>query len=224
PIGQVIPYSPDDQKSSVIVGVVKDYYNMGLRSDVSPLVLYSDDESRKAISIYLETEVDRNQIDEKLSAAWAKTYETIPVSYEFLKYQRQKILEHESKITKIAGSGSIIAIFIASFGLLGLVGLTLQRKLKEVSVRRILGAGVNNISFLLVRSFFIPIITSLIFGLSIAYFLSNEWLSDYKQRIAFSWLQLTIPSLIVISILVLIIVSQVWRTTSTNPAVHLRDD
>lgn len=224
PIGRSIPYSYGDQESSVIVGVIKDYYHMGIRSDVSPLVLYNEDHLRGSISFLLETYADKFEIEEKLTRAWNSVYTPIPLSYNYVSQERERSLEQEAKISGIARLGGFIAIIIASFGLLGLVGLTLQRKLKEVCVRRILGARIENISTLMLKNFLAPILISLIIGLSVATYFSLEWLSNYTHRIPFEWTQLTIPSLLVIFILVAIIVAQVLRASNSNPAVHLRDE
>lgn len=224
PIGYVIPFNPTDQKSSVIVGVIKDFYSLGPKADVKPLAFYSEDSKRSTFNILIKTTTDRFTIEEKLAKAWDDVYAPIPFSYEYLSVEYNKKFDQEAKIAQVAGTGSIIAIFIASFGLLGLVGLTIQRKLKEVSVRRVLGAGIENISAMLFRNFLAPITISLIVGLPTGAYIATEWLANYKNRIELGWQEFTLPALVVISILTIIIFTQVIRVTKKNPIIYLKDD
>lgn len=226
PIGHSIPFSLNEkeQLNSIIVGVVKDYYAFGPKNDVNPLALYTDMSDKTTFSFLIKSTADRFTIEQKLESAWNDVYDPIPFSYEYLSVEYRKKFDQEAKIATIAGTGSIIAIFIASFGLLGLVGLTIQRKLKEVSVRRVLGAGINNISAMLLKSFLGPITISLIVGLSVGSYLADDWLSNYKNSISVGWQELTFPAIIVLIVLIFIIITQVLRVTKNNPILHLKDD
>lgn len=224
PIGHNIPFKQKGQNSSVIVGVVRNYYALGPKGDVEPLAFFSDESKRNVYSLLIKSSADRFTIEDKLKSAWDEIYAPIPFQSTSLEAEYNKKFDHEAKVATIAGTGSVIAIFIASFGLLGLVGLTIQRKLKEVSVRRVLGAGINNISTMLLKSFLGPIAISLVVGLSVGTYLADDWLSNYTNSIHVGWQELTVPAMIILIVLISIIFTQALRVTKNNPIIHLKDD
>ncbi|MEL7145863.1 MAG: FtsX-like permease family protein [Bacteroidota bacterium] len=224
PIGMTIPFDLYGRGNSVIVGILKDYYIMGAKSTLEPLLFYSDYDNRKFFRVLVKSTADRFIIEEKIEAVWNQLFDPIPLRYDYLATEYTKRFEQEAKISKIAGTGSMIAIFIAAFGLLGLVGLNIQGKLKEVSIRRVLGAGVDDLTMIMIKRFLFPIIASLAIGLTASYYLSVEWLSGYPNKIDLGWEGLLIPTLVVLSILIMIVLTQVARVLKSNPATHLKDD
>ena len=224
PIGTSVAFDLYGTGSSIIVGVMKDYYMSGAKGKTNPVLFYTNYNERQFFSILIKSTADRFTIEEKLETAWNKVFNPIPLRYEYPSIEYQKKFDQEAKISKIAGTGSILAIFIAAFGLLGLVGLNIQSKLKEVSVRRVLGARMDNLAVIMIKRFMIPITCSLLLGLTASYYLSNEWLSNYPNRIDVGWQGFLLPTLAVVVILIAIVVTQVSRVLQSNPVVHLKDE
>lgn len=224
PIGKVIPFAQAGQPNSIITGVVKDYYANTPKSNVKPLVFYAKEGVERTYSILLRTSADRATIEKELEAAWSEVFDLFPLNYECLSTEYNRRLDQEAKISKISSTGSVIAIFIAAFGLLGLVGLTIRQKLKEVSVRRVLGANLMNISKMMLQKFIVPISISLTIGLTVSFFIANKWLENYPVRIAFGWQYMTLSGLTIIGILLFIIFTQVSRIARDNPVIHLKDE
>ncbi|MEO9485783.1 MAG: FtsX-like permease family protein [Ekhidna sp.] len=220
PIGEPIDFFDN----SVIVGVIKDYYAFGPVSELRPMLFFDYAEERQGFQILVKSTAPRAVLSEKMTAAWSKVFDPIPLNYDYMETLYRDKFEQEGKISKIAGLGSIIAIFISAFGLLGLVGLTIQRKLKELSIRRVMGAENRQIIWMMIKKFIAPIITSLAVGISLSYYLTEQWLADYHNRINFGWKQGTVAAMSVIVVLVLIIVVQTLKVTRTNPVVHLKDE
>ncbi|MEO9870244.1 FtsX-like permease family protein [Ekhidna sp.] len=219
-IGSSVPF----QDNSVIVGVIKDYYAFGPASELRPMLFFDAPEERSNYQIMIKSEADRSVLEEKMAAAWEAVYDPIPLNYEYMATEYREKFEQEDKISKIAGLGSIIAIFISAFGLLGLVGLTIQRRMKELSVRRVMGAADHQIVWMMIKKFTIPIIVSLVVGISLSAYLAEQWLADYHNRISFGWEHGAIAAVSVIAILAIIIVAQTANVTRSNPVVHLKDE
>lgn len=223
PIGKRIPFQQEGFKNSIIVGVVKNHYTSKPRREVHPFLFYKiTDEPAQAI--YVRTSSDTEQAEVGLKEAWEATFSPMPFDYQYLAVRYNNLLDQEAKIAKISSTGSIIAIFIAAFGLLGLVGLTVRQKLKEVSIRRVLGADIQVVALIILQKFIIPIAISLIFGLSVSYHLATTWLDRYQVRIQFGWIYLTASALIILGILFLIIVAHARRVIKDNPVLHLKDE
>lgn len=219
-IGSKVPF----QDNSVIVGVIRDYYAFGPGSELRPMLFFDEASSRQNLQIMVRSTADRLVLEEKLTAAWESVYDPIPLNFEYMETIYREKFEQEDKISTIAGLGSVIAIFISAFGLLGLVGLTIQRKLKELSVRRVMGASDIQIVWMMIKKFTIPIVISLAVGISLSIYLTEQCLADYHNRISFGWQHGVIAALAVISILAVIIIAQTVHVTRTNPVVYLKDD
>lgn len=224
PIGKVIPFAQGGQPNSIIVGVVKDYFLNTPKRNASPLLFYPKEGENQTYMILLKTSADRATIEKELEVAWEEVFELFPLNYEYLSTEYNQSLDQEAKISKISSTGSVIAIFIAAFGLLGLVGLTIRQKLKEVSIRRVLGANLLNISKMMTLKFIIPITVSLTIGLVLSFYLANKWLENYPVRVDFGWEYMTISALAIIGILLTIILTQVGRIARENPVAHLKDE
>lgn len=220
PIGKSIPFL----KSSIIVGVVKDFHAFGPLSEMSAMLFYAVPDRRQVRQIFIKSDADHVLLNAQLTKVWEDIYGPIPMKYDYMETLYRDRFEQEEKISKIAGLGSIIAIFISAFGLLGLVGLTIQRKLKELSIRRVLGAENLQIIVMMLKKFAIPIGISLVLGLSLSVYLTEQWLSDYHNRISFGWTHGAIAAISVIAILSLIIVAHTMKVTRTNPVTHLKDE
>ncbi|MEL7002167.1 MAG: FtsX-like permease family protein, partial [Bacteroidota bacterium] len=224
PIGKIIPFKQAGQEKSIIVGVVKDYYSSTPKHEVSPVLFYEKAGSERTYNVLVKTSTNRATIEKELKKVWSEVFDLFPLNYEYLSVAYNKRLEQEAKISKVSSTGSVIAIFIAGFGLLGLVGLTIRQRLKEVSIRRVLGASLSNISEMMTRKFIIPISISLAIGLTLSFYLANMWLEDYPIRIDFGWEYMGISTFSILAILFFIIFTQVSRATRENPVVHLKDE
>ena len=223
-VGSTIPFDLYNMTNSVIVGVFKDYYAFGPGSEVRPMLFYDKENDRQNFKIFVKSEAERLVLEEKLSLVWAEVFNPIPFNYEYMSVSYREKFEQEEKISKIAGIGSMLAIFISAFGLLGLVGLTIQRRLKELSVRRVMGASNKHIVVMMIKKFALPIVISLALGISGSFYLTDKWLANYHNRIDFGWQHGTIAALSVVVVLAMIVLAQTLKVTRTNPVVHLKDE
>ncbi|MEM7299404.1 MAG: FtsX-like permease family protein, partial [Bacteroidota bacterium] len=223
-IGTLIPFDLYGMDNAVITGVVRDFYSGSPGFEVRPMLFFDNERDRQNFRILVKSSSERAVLEEKMSAAWDAIFDPIPFDYEYLAIQQRERFEQEDKISSIAGIGSILAIFISAFGLLGLVGLTIQKKLKELSIRRVMGASDKHIIVMMIKKFAIPIVISLVAGISISFYLTEQWLTDYHNRISFGWEHGTIAAMSVIFILALIVTLQTIKVTRTNPVVHLKDE
>ena len=223
PIGKTIPFGKSGNEESVIVGVTQDVYNSG-KDKGSAVVFFPDLQDRTFVKLYLKTSQDQLAIQKSIEPLWDEFFSPFPLDYDFLEERYNQSLNEEAKIARISGLGSIIAIFIAAFGLMGLVGITIKQKLKRVSISRVLGADLNHIARMISGNFIVPISISLILGLSMSTYFANSWLENYPVRIQLEWYHLLGASFIVLAILLLIIWGQVNTALKKNPIVYLKED
>ena len=109
-------------------------------------------------------------------------------------------------------------------GLLGIVGLQLNQRLKEISIRKVLGATPGNLYRVFTSRFIVIILIGLISGIGVGSVLINRWLEDYPYHVNFDGTIISFTAIITLAIALITIISQVFKVTKTNPAQYLKDE
>ncbi len=223
PIGKTIPFGRKGNESSIVVGVLQDVIHSA-KSEPGAEVYFPASSERGINQIFLKTQESQTHINQAIEPIWDQFFYPFPFKYDYLAEEYSRKLAHEAKIAKISGLGSMIAIFIAAFGLLGLVGVTIRQKLKRLSISRVLGAEKKHIARLISEKFIFPILISLSLGLASSIYLTKSWLDAYTIRINLSWYHLLLATLIIVGVLAFIIWTQVNEALKKNPVVYLKED
>ncbi|MEO9481935.1 MAG: ABC transporter permease [Ekhidna sp.] len=206
-----------------IVGVVKNYNYMILYMEIRPMLLrYNPEEFT-----YAQVKVaGLNSIEElkALESTWSEFDPNHDFEYKYFDEQIEEFYSMFYDIVYIVGLISILSIVIAGMGLLGIATYTIQTRLKEVGIRKILGANGKNLMIILGRSFFIMIIISTAIGGLISFFGNRAWLELFAYRISLGYDIIVIAFLFILVIGGLTIGTQTWKAMRTNPADILRDE
>ncbi|MCK5146558.1 FtsX-like permease family protein [bacterium] len=175
----------------------------------------------------LYVRINANQIGPVLSQireVFQSIYPDIQFDYQFLDDIAASSYEEEVRWSRIVKISAIVALFIACSGLFGLTLLTLIRRRKELSVRRVLGAGFIEIQHVISRDFLIILLISNALAWPTAYLVMKRWLEDYSHRISLSWWLFPAASAIAIAIALITILLQTLRAIQINPIENLRDE
>ena len=198
-----------------IVGVVKDYNFMILYMEIRPLLLrYNPTEFA-----YAQTKVaGLNRIEElkALESVWAEFDPNHDFEYKYFDEEIEEFYGMFYDIVYIVGLISILSIVIAGMGLLGIATYSIQTRLKEVGIRKILGANSKNLVLILGKSFFILIIISTMIGGLISFFGNKAWLQLFAYRISFGFDIIAIAFLFILTIGSLTIGTQTWKANENK--------
>jgi len=148
----------------------------------------------------------------------------MPLSYFFVDKEYDALYKSEYQFGKLFGCYAILAIIISSLGLLGLSAFTIERKTKEIGIRKVLGSSNWSIVAMLLQDFLILIFMSFVIGAPLAWYGSTEWLSNFSYRISFSWWFVLIASLTVIILSILTTSLQIVRAAMANPVKNLKQE
>jgi len=212
-----------DSTNVNIVGVVKNYNFMILYMEIRPLLLrYNPEEFEWAQAKV----AGANPIQElkELESVWAGFDPNHDFDYKYFDDQIEEFYSMFYDFVYIIGLISILSIVIAGMGLLGIATYSIQTRLKEVGIRKILGAEGKNLVMLLGKSFFIMIVISTFIGGLISFFGNKAWLELFAYRITFGYDILGIAFLFIIVVGGLTIGTQTWKAMKTNPADILRNE
>jgi putative ABC transport system permease protein len=224
PIGKNIYYS-DDGSSVValpIIGVVRNFNFESLRQNVGPLC-FRLAESTGSVSLKLNT-ADIKGVVSNIENTWKKMAPGMPFSYRFLDDAFDNMYRAEQRMGKLALAFSILAIVVACMGLFGLATYAAEQRIKEIGIRKVLGASVRGIVEMLSIDFVKLVIVSAVIAFPISWWAMNKWLTNFAYRIDISWWIFLVAGGIALLIALSTISYQAIRAALMNPVKSLRTE
>ncbi len=218
PIGKLVKNG--DWKGRV-VGVVKDFHFSSFHRDIQPMLIYSDSDTFKYL---LARTADSNISDalNHLEETWYKINPSTPFTYTFLDKSIEGLYQTETSISKLLQYFTVMAIFIACLGLLGLSSFTAERHTKEIGIRKVLGSSVFSIVLLLSKQFSKWVIISNLVAWPIAYYLSNQWLETFVYRIDIQYWTFLLSGLAALLIALITVSYHTIKAAVANPINSLK--
>lgn len=214
------------KSNSQIMAVVKNFHFESLHNEIMPTVFHRAEALSFALSkaiIKVETE-DYAKTITALEEAWHKFYPNDIFNYQFLDDRIQNMYTSEQRLAGVFNVFTIIAILISCLGLFGLSNYTAQIKMKEISIRKILGAKVSHILNLLTSQLYLLIFIAAILATPVAYYLVTQWLNDFTYRITIDPLVIGLTILSAFVIAGLTMSYQVISAAYKNPVDTLKDE
>jgi len=218
PVGKF--FGTEDKKGT-IVGVVNDFNFESLRSSVEPLVLFPLQNEPNVIIARIQGERIHDIIT-KIEQVWKSINPASPFSFGFFDNRLEEMYHSEVRISKLLGYFTAIAIFIASLGLLGLSSFSIQRKTKEIGIRKVVGASVNQIVILLIRNFTGWVFISFLLACPVAWYVMNRWLQNFAYQTSLDWWMFVLAGLLALLITLLTVSYHTSRAAMKNPVDSLR--
>ncbi|TAF81804.1 MAG: FtsX-like permease family protein [Runella slithyformis] len=212
----------DANGTGVIVGVVADFNNADLYTPIEPTVIFSLKDRYRFAAIRLNTYSDK--VLAELKTIWKGIYPNEVFEYSFYDEELAKLYKREELTRNIVISFASLTIFIACLGLLGLVNLTVSQRTKEIGIRKVLGATVSNITFLLSKDFLVLVLIAILIASPIAYFLMDKWLNTFAFKAEIKWWIFAIANLSVITIALLTVSYQAIKAALMNPVSSLKSE
>jgi putative ABC transport system permease protein len=205
-----------------IIGVVRDFNFQRLNKKVQPqLFIMPADFSPSVLFIHLRGG-DPGPALAKMASLWRQMSPDIPFNYSFLDEQLDNFYRSETRWGNIIACAGGISIFLACMGLFGLAALSAANRLKEIGIRRVLGAGTATIVGLLTGGFLRLVLLAAVVAAPIAWMIMSRWLRDFAYRIDVGWWPVVFTAGAALLIAFLTIGVQAWRAAHINPVKNLR--
>jgi ABC-type antimicrobial peptide transport system permease subunit len=197
-----------------IIGVVKDFHYKSLHKKIEPLILTGIFYNM----ITFKTQVGQSaQAIQAAKKIWTEFFPNDPFEYSFLDDSFNNLYRSDIKTSRLMLLFSVLAIVIALLGLLGLSTFAVERRTKEIGIRKILGAGVSDIVNMLSKEFLILVCIAGLIAFPLAYYLSDRILQGYAYRISIGWWIFTLAGVITLSLTLLIVGRQAFKAATANP-------
>ena len=205
-----------------IIGVVEDFNFRTMQEKIEPLALFYY--TSPSITTVKANTGDMPQLLAALEVKWKEFAPSLAFRYAFMDQSYASMYENVQRVKRIFTSFAILAILVACLGLYALSAFMVEQRSKEMSIRKVLGASMQNIFQLLTRHFLGLIAISLILAIPIAYYLMQKWLEDYVYRTEISWWIFAVAGLMAISITILTISYHAVKSALMDPVQSLRNE
>jgi len=206
-----------------VVGVVKDFNDRSLRNALAPLLMATNSTMYRQASIKLAT-TNITSTMQSIKKIWEQTFPNNVYEYRFLDDKVDSFYKEERQLSQLYKIFAAIAIFLSCLGLYGLASFMAVQRIKEVGIRKVLGASSGNIVYLFSKEFIILIAVAFAIATPIAWYYMNQWLQDYAYRINISWWLFAAGGLVAIIIALATISFQAIKAAMANPVKSLRTE
>ena len=223
PIGMRVKFYKDTSGRYLeVVGVVKDYNQKSLYSPMVPLMLRYN-----AINANIQLKLDGQHVSTTLASVektWKTYFSELPFSYTFLDEEFDSQYAADQRRGQIFTAFSILTVVITCLGLLGLIAFTTEQRQKEISIRKILGAGLGEIIPLITRNFIFLVGLSCLIAFPVAYWFMHQWLDNFSYNTGLSVLPFILSALAVLFLTLLTVIFHTVKAALTNPTKSLRSE
>lgn len=223
PIGQEVNFEWKNKKMKII-GVIRDYHYASLKDTIAPLVLTQDPKYRLGTIFAKLDSKDTPATIRAIEKIFRSHIKNLPFEYKFEDEANLKRYESEAKWKQMVTLAAVLSIFVSCIGLFGLATFNAEMRVKEIGIRKVLGASVASITALLSLDFVKLVIVSIIIALPISYYGANLWLQDFPYRIPMSWSYFVWAAVLAIAIAVFTVSYQSIRAAMLNPVKSLRTE
>ncbi len=216
--------SPGDQENIMpVIGVVNNFHFESLKSNIAPYILRFKNENINwgYISIRIEPGMT-SRVLEDTQALWASFTANDPMLYLFMDEDFRRFYREEEQNARLSVIFTLLAILIASLGLYGLTAFSLQRRIREIGIRRTFGASVSSIWYMVCKDVLVLVGVASLLAWPLTYWVAGNWLQNYHYRIGMQASDFLLGLLLAVMIALITISYRVIRTASINPSISLR--
>jgi ABC-type antimicrobial peptide transport system permease subunit len=212
-----------DQMKGPVVGVLKDFNDRSFRRDLAPLLITTNNKMYSQAAIKLAT-ADIPPTMQSIKNIWEQTFPDFVYEYKFLDDKIEGFYKQENQLSQLYKIFAVIAIFLSCLGLYGLASFMAVQRIKEVGIRKVLGATAGNIVYLFSKEFIILIAIAFAIATPISWYYMHQWLQDYPFRIDMSWWIFIAGGVGAIIIALVAVSFQALKAAFSNPVKSLRTE
>jgi putative ABC transport system permease protein len=212
-----------DQIKGTVVGVLKDFHDRSFRNDLAPLLITPDIAMYNQVGIKLSI-AGMSSTMKSVKEVFDKTLPDFVYEYKFLDEKIENFYKQESQLAQLYKIFAGIAIFLSCLGLYGLASFMAVQRIKEVGIRKVLGATAGSIVYLFSKEFIVLITIAFAIATPIAWYYMHQWLQTYVYRINISWWLFAAGGLAAVVIALATISFQAIKAAMANPVKSLRNE
>lgn len=211
-------------KNGKIIGVMKDFHFNSLHDLIYPLIVRLREKEDYGDIMVRTKPGETKQALLSMETLCKELNPNFTFSYAFSDEEYQKLYNNEQVAGKLSNVFAFLAIFISCLGLLGLAMFTAEQRVKEISIRKVLGASVGSLFTLLSKEFLVLVVIALVISSPLAWYLMYKWLQNYNYRTGIDWWVFVLSSVVSIVIALMTVSFQSLKAALVNPVKSLRSE
>ncbi|MBD3291138.1 FtsX-like permease family protein, partial [candidate division KSB1 bacterium] len=217
----LLPGGQNGERPVKIIGVIKDFHVQSMQNEIEPLFLYINPDRFYTLAVKFRSGKEQHILN-FLEDVWSEVLPERSFNYNFLSNTYDQLYQSEEKIGQMVTIFSVLAILISCLGLFGLASFTVQRKTKEIGVRKVLGATVSGILFSLSRQYAKLVLIASLISFPLSWYLLEKWLQNYAYRIEIGWWNYILAGSIALIVALFAVSFQAIKAAVANPVDSLR--
>jgi ABC-type antimicrobial peptide transport system permease subunit len=221
PIGQ--PLTQWGKKGKII-GLIKDFHFNSMHEQIQPLIIRFGEQEDYGNMLVKTQPGKTKEALASLESLWKQINPAFPFAYTFSDEEYQKLYQNEQIVTKLSNAFAFLAIFISCLGLLGLAMFTAEQRIKEIGIRKVLGASVGSLFSLLSSEFLVLVIIALFIALPVSWYAMSHWLQGFAYRTSMQWWMFALSGAVIIFIAMATVSFQAIKAALINPIKSLRSE
>ena len=222
PVGEIVKWGDDGRYT--IIGVVQDMISQSPNEPVRQMIFSLDKKRAGLLNIRVKPEANMAKALAAIGAIYAKYDHENAFEYGFADQEYARKFEDEQRIGRLAGFFTVLAVLISCLGLLGLSSFVAEQRIREVGIRKVLGASVLHLWGLLTREFVWLVGLSLLIGGPLAYWIMNGWLNNYQYHAGLSWWIFGLAAIGAMGLTLFTVSFQAIKAAIGNPVKSLRSE
>ena len=211
-------------KGNTIIGVMDNVVMGSPFEPVEPMMVYFNPQQTSSISVRLNPSAELSKALAVIEPVFKKYNPAYPFEYRFVDKEFEKKFITEELIRKLTNIFSALAIFICCIGLAGLASFTIEKRFKEIGIRKVLGASVQQVVALISKEFLKLVFIAFLIAIPLTWWLMNDWLQNYTYRVAISGWMFGIVGGLVLLLTLLVVGLNVINAAMSNPVKTLRTE
>ncbi|HVW61315.1 MAG TPA: ABC transporter permease [Puia sp.] len=207
-----------------IVGIAKDFNFNSLHYKIETMFLFNQKEwGFSTMSVKVAGGRSKEAIA-FIQSTWSRIFPDRPLSYQFLDDHFTEVYQADAQVSRMVGMLAMLAILISCLGLFGLASYSAERRVKEIGIRKVMGASVRHIVGLLSRHFIKLVLIAIVIAWPLAWWVLHRWLQDYAYRIDISWWVFVLAGVIALLIALMTVSILAVKAAVANPVESLRTE
>lgn len=223
-IGKHFGFDSSGVLLGTIVGVARDFNFNSLHYKIETMFLFNQKNwGFNTLSVKINGGKDKEAVA-FIQSTWRKVFPDRPLSYQFLDDHFTEVYRADAQVSRMVGILAMLAIIISCLGLFGLASYSAERRVKEIGIRKVMGASVQHIVGLLSRHFIKLVLIANLIAWPLAWYVLDRWLRDYAYRVTISWWVFVLAGVIALLIALVTVSMLAMKAAVANPVKSLRTE
>jgi len=208
-----------------IIGVMEDFHQNSLHEEIKPTLFEMEDNIKRYDYVIASLSSSNfEQTIKTIEQTWKSLVLDTPFEYSFLDQTIQKQYDEDRRVSKIISSFGIIAMVICALGLYGLSSYMAERRFKEIGIRKVMGASMQQIVVMMSTEFIRPVLIAFVIAIPLAYYGMTKWLEGFAYKVSIGWMVFAMSGFVALAIALITISFESIKSARGNPVDSLKGE